>query len=198
MAANNACFHLLVRPLSQYCLFNASSVLLAVITCTKWSHVLQHKWVRRSSRKKTNTFWEKVVFLRVNLFSETAVCRKGTNEDGYHVYWLFFTAIGCTHGSIRLRDGSTSMNGRVEVCMNEQWGTVCDDYWETVDANVACRQLGYSGSGKWQTLNDTDIKNDVQLFIMFCRCNCLQQCIFWTRHKSEYISRWCCLYNSSV
>ena len=87
-----------------------------------------------------------VLFLRISLFSED---RKGPHEDGYHTsYWLFFTAIGCTYGSIRLRSGSTSMNGRVEVCMNEQWGTVCDNYWETVDANVACRQLGYSGSGK--------------------------------------------------
>ena len=54
---------------------------------------------------------------------------------------------GCTHGSIRLRGGPTSINGRVEVCLNGDWGTVCDDGWSTVDSNVACRQLGYSGSG---------------------------------------------------
>jgi len=51
----------------------------------------------------------------------------------------------CANGDIRLRGGTTSSEGRVEICDSHAWGTVCDDLWGTPDANVACRQLGFSG-----------------------------------------------------
>ncbi|KAK3106698.1 hypothetical protein FSP39_025416 [Pinctada imbricata] len=43
---------------------------------------------------------------------------------------------------VRLRDGNSTYNGRVEVYRNEEWMTVCDDAWTKHDAMVTCRMLG--------------------------------------------------------
>ena len=60
---------------------------------------------------------------------------------------LCFT-VTCPSGGIRLIGGSLPTEGRVEVCLNSAWGTVCDDNYTDVDASVACRQLGYSRFSK--------------------------------------------------
>ena len=42
---------------------------------------------------------------------------------------------------------SNQTAGRLEIFINNQWGTVCGDFFDTTDANVACRQLGLSSVG---------------------------------------------------
>ena len=59
-----------------------------------------------------------------------------------------FTSTVCSQGDIRLREGATSLEGRVEVCYGNEWGTVCQNLWSANDANVACRQLGFLTTGK--------------------------------------------------
>ena len=46
-------------------------------------------------------------------------------------------------GDLRLADGSAPGEGRLEIWRNSQWGTVCDDQWDSRDAAVVSRQLGH-------------------------------------------------------
>ncbi len=53
----------------------------------------------------------------------------------------------CRSGEVRLGGGVDASQGRVEVCFNNIWGTVCDDSWDDNAAAVVCRQLGLHEEG---------------------------------------------------
>ena len=84
-------------------------------------------------------------------------------EVGDNIQLCVFTVpvnatIPCINGAVRLMGGFSSYNGRVEICYNNQWGTVCNNFFTSTDARVVCRQLGYPVIGE-----DID----------WCGCNCI-------------------------
>ncbi|XP_060064613.1 deleted in malignant brain tumors 1 protein-like [Ylistrum balloti] len=75
--------------------------------------------------------------------------------------------VSCNFLDIRLTNGTSDNNGRVEVYHGESWGTICDDGWNTDASRVVCRQLGYrnqlyyNGSGTYGNGKGRILMDDV-------------------------------------
>lgn len=84
-----------------------------------------------------------------------------------------------------LRGGNSQHDGRVEICRNNDWGTICGEKWDERDAAVVCRQLGFSpqGTSVW----DYNRKSLLHCIYILGRVNCLSEVYIhakrWTRPK---------------
>ncbi len=67
----------------------------------------------------------------------------------------------CVENSLRPVGGTLLREGRVEMCVNGDWGTVTNILWDNLDASVACRQLGFSPVGKM--INNRDVSRILML-----------------------------------
>ena len=63
------------------------------------------------------------------------------------IFVVIFSYVVCSDGDLRLVSGNVVNEGRVEICLNNVWGTICDDSFSNVDAEVVCRKLNYSTEG---------------------------------------------------
>ena len=48
---------------------------------------------------------------------------------------------------MRLADGVLEQEGRVEVCVNGVWGSICGTGWGATDGYVLCKQAGFDDAG---------------------------------------------------
>lgn len=99
-------------------------------------------------------------------------------------------AIRCAPPTVRLVDGATQCEGRLEVNIGGSWGTVCDDAFGVVDASVVCLQLGLGSPDTYDS--SRDIAPDGSLNILMDDVNCastntmLQSCSYNSNHNCQH------------
>ena len=78
---------------------------------------------------------------------------------------------------VRLMDGKSKQEGRVEVFYGGQWGTVCDDNWDLKEATIVCKELGFGRAleapkhSKFGTGEPFSTNTPILLLLgTFCRC----------------------------
>ena len=67
------------------------------------------------------------------------------------VFYAYITCVCstdlCNDWDVKLTGGTVMNEGRLELCLHQRWGTVSDGTWSNEEAQVVCRQLGYSTEG---------------------------------------------------
>ena len=68
---------------------------------------------------------------------------------------MFSARSDCSNGDVRLVNGTTPSEGRVEICYDGVWGSVCDSGWDSNNAVIVCRQMGFQRISIINTINNS-------------------------------------------
>lgn len=87
---------------------------------------------------------------------------------------------------MRLVDGPSKSEGRVEVKYRGIWGTICDDDFGVREARVVCRQLGLNGTGEVRKNKYRSGTGQIWLDQVVCNGNetSIDDCLHW--HWGEH------------
>lgn len=72
--------------------------------------------------------------------------RLSETKSTYTILFVDCDIPGRNRTDIRLAGSNEPASGRVEILVGDQWGTICDVFWGLADAEVVCRDLGYTGA----------------------------------------------------
>ena len=83
---------------------------------------------------------------------------------------------------IRLANGTNEKEGRVEIYWNNQWSTICDDYWDNTEASVICKQMGFIGGSVRKSAYFGEGSGSI--FLDDVNCNGRESSIFECSHRN--------------
>ncbi|TSK14798.1 Neurotrypsin [Bagarius yarrelli] len=141
------------------------------------------------------------------LFHYTRLGCRGNESSLLECRSRKFVTNDCSHGNeagvlcappegtgppLRLVGGEEDFEGRVEIYHNGHWGTICDDQWDDMDAEVVCRQLGLGGIPRaWSWAHFGQGKGPIQLDAVQCTGNelSLDECPHsgWEQHNCDHM-----------
>ena len=84
----------------------------------------------------------------------------------------------CSDGDVRL-GGGAEFAGRVEVCANRTWGTICDRKWDHEDARAVCNQLNISYPQNYRGGNFTEVNRAKYVLYFFHSACCMWISLLW-------------------
>lgn len=109
-----------------------------------------------------------------------------------HVYMVIWNLYSGTGDSllVRLTNGSTSSEGRVEVLYNGTWNTICSDHWGLHEGQVVCQQLGF-----FQLASVTNYARPDQgsMIMSIVQYYYIIMYVLWSTFPSSPVAEKCCV-----
>ena len=99
---------------------------------------------------------------------------------------MFVTLTGSNssmvYGALRLTGGNNSF-GRLEINLDDSWGSVCSFGFGSLDGHVACRQLGFKGLNSITVNSSWYVKVTVEVLRAFMK---RKKCMYFIRSHSMH------------